>query len=89
MNVRRLPHYLRVGLAAFLGAQAAAVIGVSAVDSYRKRGRELTGYPHLAPQTTELDDGDLTVYTYGHDLYDAMLEAISGAQHHISSEPNI
>jgi len=89
MNVRRLRHYLRVGLAAFLGAQAAAVIGVSAVDSYRKRGRELTGYPHLAPQTTELDDGDLTVYTYGHDLYDAMLEAISGAQHHIYFETYI
>ncbi len=74
-----------------LGLQFALAIGMSLVDSYRRRGKKPKSFPVTPPRTVEIgeNDGDVTTYTYGRDLYAAMLSAIEGAQKQILLETYI
>ena len=53
---------------------------MSLVDSYRRRGKKAKPFPVTAPRTVDVGEGGgvVTTYTYGQDLYDAMLAAIDG-----------
>ena len=74
-----------------LGVQLALAIGMSLVDIYRRRGKKAKPFPITPPRTIEVGEagGSITTYTYGQDLYDAMLEAIAGAQRQILFETYI
>jgi len=71
------------------GIQMALAIGMSLVDSYRRRGKKPKPFPVTPPREVQVGDGALTTYTYGRDLYDAMLAAIDGAQRQILFETYI
>jgi cardiolipin synthase len=65
-------------------------IGMTLVDSYRRRGkRRAATFPTASPSTVPVGDGEVTTYTFGSDLYDDMLAAIEGAQRQILLETYI
>jgi cardiolipin synthase len=76
-------------LLTILGAQLALAIGMSLVDSYRRRGKKSKPFPTTPPRTVEIGDGAVTTYTYGRDLYADMLAAIEGAQRQVLLETYI
>jgi cardiolipin synthase A/B len=80
---------LRRTVLAVFGVQVALAIGMSLVDSYRRRGKRPKPFPVSPPRGVPVGDGELTTYTYGRDLYDAMLAAIDGAQRQILFETYI
>jgi cardiolipin synthase A/B len=71
------------------GIQVALAIGMSLVDSYRRRGKKPKPFPVTPPRPVTIGDGTLTPYTYGQDLYDAMLSAIEQAERQILFETYI
>ena len=64
-------------------------IGMSLVDSYRRRGKKPKPFPTTPPLEVEVGEGTITTYTYGEDLYADMLAAIEGAQRQILFETYI
>ena len=85
----RLARVLRRTLLAILGAQLVLAIGMSLVDSYRRRGKKPKPFPTTPPRTVEIGQGSITTYTYGRDLYADMLAAIEGAQRQVLLETYI
>lgn len=67
----------------------ALAIGMSLVDSYRRRGKRPRPFPTRAPATTPVGEGEVTTYTFGQDLYDDMIAAIEGAQRQVLLETYI
>ena len=72
-----------------LGAQLVLAIGMSLVDSYRRRGKKAKPFPTTPPRTVEIGTGTITTYTYGRDLYEDMLAAIDGAKRQVLLETYI
>ena len=67
--------------ATILSAQAFAASTILAVDEHRKRRNPPSGeFPHHHPLHARVSDSDITIYTYGADLYRAQLEAIRNAK---------
>jgi cardiolipin synthase A/B len=85
----RVIRAFRRTLMTVFGIQLAVAIGMSLVDSYRRRNKKPKPFPVTAPQDVSVGEGALTTYTYGRDLYDAMLAAIDGAQRQILLETYI
>ena len=85
----RLLRVLRRTLLAVFGIQLALAIGMSLVDSYRRRGKKAKPFPITVPREVKVGDGTLTTYTYGRDLFEAMLEAIERAQRQVLFETYI
>src|SRR4051794_26767973 len=85
----RLFRVLRRTLAAVLGVQLALAVGLTLVDSYRRRGKRPRPFPVTAPREVAVGDGALTTYTYGRDLYEAMLDAIDSAERQVLFETYI
>jgi cardiolipin synthase len=76
-------------MAAIVAAQAATVAALVLVDRRRRRRSPPPTFPHeMLPETT-LNGVALQIYTYGQDLYDAMLEAIDSANDSIYIESYI
>lgn len=88
-SAERVLRLLRRTLLTAFGVQLALAVGMSLVDSYRRRGKKPKPFPVTKPTEVEVGDGTLTTYTYGQDLYDAMLEAIGQAQRQILFETYI
>jgi cardiolipin synthase len=80
---------LRRTLLTIFGVQLALAIGMSLVDSYRRRGKKPKPFPVTPPRTVPIGDGTVTTYTFGRDLYDDMLAAIEGAKRQILFETYI
>jgi cardiolipin synthase len=85
----RVLRILRRTLLAAFGVQLALALGMTLVDSYRRRGKRPGRFPVTPPQEVEVGDGTLTTYTYGRDLYRAMLDAIGNAERQILFETYI
>jgi cardiolipin synthase A/B len=66
-------------IAGFVGVQVATAAVLMAIASQRKRRRPAEGFPHLPLPEIRVGENDLRIYSYGCDLYDAMLEAIDAA----------
>jgi cardiolipin synthase len=88
-TTERVLRVLRRTLLTIFGVQVALAVGMSLVDSYRRRGKKPKPFPVTAPRGVPVGDGTLTTYTFGQDLYDAMLAAIEGAQRQILFETYI
>ena len=80
---------LRRILAGLLGVQLLLALGMTLVDTYRRRGKKPGPFPTTPPRTVPLGAGELTAYTFGRDLYDDMLAAIAGARRRILLETYI
>ena len=85
----RLLRLLRRTALAMVGVQLALAIGMSLVDSYRRRGKKPKPFPVTKPRTVPIGDGTVTTYTFGKDLFDDMLAAIEGATRQILFETYI
>lgn len=88
-TVERALRALRRGLLAVFGFPIVLGIVMSAVDSYRRRGKKPKPFPVTPPRTVGIGDGTVTTYTYGRDLYADMLTSIEGAQRQILLETYI
>ena len=81
---------VRRTLLAVVSAPFLLAIGMTLVDSYRRRGkRRAVSFPTEPPATVPVGDGEVTTYTFGTDLYDAMIAAIEGAQRQVLFETYI
>jgi cardiolipin synthase len=88
-STERLVRILRRTLLTVVGVQLALAVGMSLVDSYRRRGKKPKPFPVTPPRTVPIGDGTVTTYTYGRDLYADMLAAIEGARRQILFETYI
>ncbi|HEX3221294.1 MAG TPA: phospholipase D-like domain-containing protein [Nocardioides sp.] len=81
---------LRRVVLGLVAAPFVLAIGMTLVDSYRRRGkRRAVSFPTTPPDTVSVGDGEVTTYMFGADLYDDMLAAIDGAQRQILFETYI
>lgn len=82
-------HTFRRVLLGIFGLQLVLVIGLTLVDSYRRRSKKPKAFPVTAPATVPVGGSEITTYTYGQDLYDDMLAAIGAARKQILFETYI
>ncbi|MDN4163038.1 phospholipase D-like domain-containing protein [Nocardioides abyssi] len=87
--LERVLRILRRTLLTVVGVQLALAIGMSLVDSYRRRGKKPKPFPVTPPRTVPLGEGTVTTYTFGKDLYEDMLAAIAGAKKQVLFETYI
>jgi cardiolipin synthase len=80
---------LRRTLLTLLGVQLALAVGMSLVDSYRRRNKKPKPFPTTPPREVTVGEGTITTYTYGQDLYEDMLAAIDGARRQVLFETYI
>ena len=74
-------------IATVIALQAIIIAILSVVvGSARKRRRPLRGFPHLNLAEIQMGRNELKVYSFGRDLYDAMLTAIDEAKESIYLE---
>src|SRR3954453_12612475 len=76
-------------LGGIAGVQVGRALGLTLVDSYRRRGKKPKPFPTTAPRSVPIGDGEVTTYTFGLDLYDDMLAAIDGAKRQVLFETYI
>jgi cardiolipin synthase len=88
-TVEQVLRWVRRTLAVVFGVPIALGIGMSLVDSYRRRGKKPKPFPTTPPATVEVGEGTITTYTFGQDLYADMLAAIEGAQRQVLFETYI
>lgn len=88
-TIERVLIWVRRTLAVVFGVPITIGIGMSLVDSYRRRGKKPKPFPTTPPSTVEVGEGTITTYTFGKDLYADMLAAIEGAQRQILFETYI
>jgi cardiolipin synthase A/B len=70
-----------------LGAQLGVIAVLTGIDAWRKRVRPQSAhFPRTAPGSAAIGASKVTTFTYGEDLYDAMLAAIRGARERIMFE---
>lgn len=70
-------------------AQLAFMFGLTFVESLRKKRRSLTRFPTKPPIPVQVDRDEVRVFSYGKDLYHAMIQAIDSAEHHVYFETYI
>jgi cardiolipin synthase len=80
---------VRRGVLWFFGAQVGLALALTLVDSYRRRGRKPRPFPVTPPARVQIGEGEITTYTFGQDLFDDMLTAISKAQRQVLFETYI
>lgn len=71
------------------GLQLLLAVSMTLVDSYRRRGKRPKPFPTTEPRAVAIGESQVTTYTFGQDLYDAMLTAIAGARHQVLLETYI
>ena len=85
----RLSVIIRRTLLAVFVTPFLAAIGLTLVDSYRRRGKKPKPFPTTSPQSVPVGQGEVTTYTFGTDLYDDMIAAIEGAERQVLFETYI
>src|SRR5581483_6352114 len=75
----RLLRLLAGAVGSFFALQTAVVATLVAIARQRRARSPAYGFPHMELGAVSLGENQLQLYSYGQDLYDAMLEAIDGA----------
>lgn len=81
--MRSQPSWRRIMLwfgGALVVAQAAIIATLAAIAEMRKRRAPPAGFPHDNRLAADVEGNDVRIYSYGQDLYNAMLAAIDGAR---------
>jgi cardiolipin synthase A/B len=88
MWLRRIPlgKIVKRSLLAAAAVQGTTLLALVFIDQYRKRGRTAVMFPRLPPRSVTAGGSEVTVYTYGEDLYNDMLDAIRQAKQQIFFE---
>ncbi len=82
----RIGTIIRRILLVIVAIQGATLLGLRIVDVWRKRKRSPAVFPRLPPRSVTVGGSEVTVYTYGEDLYADMLDAIRQAKERIFFE---
>jgi len=82
----RLRRVVRETALAVAAVQGATLLGLAVVDHRRKRLRKPVVFPRVAPRSVTAGGSEVTVYTYGEDLYRDMLDAIRQAKERVFFE---
>ncbi|SDL38353.1 phospholipase D-like domain-containing protein [Tessaracoccus oleiagri] len=69
--------------------QILAMAALTALEGFRKKRRRAVRFPTSVPEPLDVDGDEVTVYTYGENLYNAMVEAIDGARERVFFETYI
>ncbi|WP_051476965.1 phospholipase D-like domain-containing protein [Arthrobacter sp. Br18] len=78
------------GALALMSAQALVIAGLVGIDAYERRVRtRRNGFPQPGTFANTIADTSTTVYTFGEDLYNAMIDAIDQAEHQVLLETYI
>jgi cardiolipin synthase len=86
----RLATAVRRVVLGVVAAPFTLAIVMTLVDSYRRRGKKrAVSFPTVGPDSVTVGAGEVTTYTFGADLYDAMISAIEGAQRQVLFETYI
>jgi cardiolipin synthase len=80
---------LRHTVQAVAAVQGATLLALAVVDHRRKRLRKPAVFPRVAPRSVTAGGSEVTVYTYGEDLYRDMLDAIRQARSRVFFETYI
>jgi cardiolipin synthase len=83
VRLRRVLRHTALGVAA---VQGTTLVALAIVDHRRKRNRKPAVFPRVAPRSVTAGGSEVTVYTYGEDLYRDMLDAIRQARSRIFFE---
>ncbi|WP_040282975.1 phospholipase D-like domain-containing protein [Tessaracoccus massiliensis] len=75
--------------ATVLITQILAMLALTAAEALRKKKRKLRKFPVTRPEPLPVHKDEITVYTYGEYLFDAMIEAIDAAEETIYFETYI
>jgi cardiolipin synthase len=88
MRVPRIPlrKIIRRIILSWLALQGVTLASLAVVDYWRKRGRAPARFPRVPPRSVTAGSSEVTVYTYGEDLYRDMLGAIRQAKTRIFFE---
>jgi cardiolipin synthase A/B len=82
-----LRQVLRRALLAVLAAQLGVIAALTGIDAWRKRVKpQAAHFPRSDPASAAIGASKVTTFTYGEDLYAAMLAAIRGARERIMFE---
>ncbi|SDT24283.1 cardiolipin synthase [Friedmanniella luteola] len=77
---------LRQTVLAVAAVQGATLAALAVVDHRRKRTRKPAVFPRVPPRSVTAGGSEVTVYTYGEDLYRDMLDAIRQARSRVFFE---
>jgi cardiolipin synthase len=80
---------LKRGLIVMVVSQLSIALGLTLVDSWRRRGKKREPFPVTPPADIQVGAGVVTPYTFGEDLFEAMLAEIDSAQSQILFETYI
>ena len=83
---RMLVRILAAAIAIVVFLQATTIAVLTAIDRQRRRRAVPAVFPHSQLPEVSLDSNSLQIYTYGRDVYDAMLAAIDAAAESIYFE---
>jgi cardiolipin synthase len=85
---RQRPSLRRALVTAVVGGTAlqAAILIVLGIAAWLQRRGQPQGFPHSHFPATRVGENDVQIYSYGRELYDAMLAAIDAAQETIFLE---
>jgi cardiolipin synthase len=87
--MRYRPSWRRIVLwlsGALIAAQSLIIAALVAIAQIRKRRARPPDFPHERRLVSEVDGNEIRIYTYGQDLYNAMLAAIDDARETIFFE---
>ncbi|MDN5563898.1 MAG: phospholipase D-like domain-containing protein [Luteococcus sp.] len=76
-------------MATLFTAQVGTAVGLTAVDAVKRRGRRPYRFPVADPTPVQAGPDEVTIYTFGQDLYEAMLADIHRARHSVYLETYI
>ena len=76
-------------VAMYLTLQTVTIVVLSALSIRRKRALDGARFPVMRLPPVMVGDNQLRIYSYGSDLFDAMLQAIDSAREHIFIESYI
>ncbi len=79
-------HLLKRGLLVLFALQVGVIGALTTIDWFRKRYRHQGGFPRTRQSPTRIGDDEVQIYTYGEDLYAAMLDAIRNAKQEVLLE---
>lgn len=86
LSTRMIRRLLLWILATFFAAQALVISILLVIDVWRKRHHSQGRFPRSRPPSVGIGQSEVRLYTYGEDLYAAMLQAIRQAQERIVLE---
>jgi cardiolipin synthase A/B len=88
MRVPRIPlrKIIKRIVLSWLALQGVTLASLAVVDYWRKRARVPVRFPRVPPRSVTAGSSEVTVYTYGEDLYRDMLGAIRQAKTRIFFE---